>query len=93
MDRIYLGSGTDQWNVIGAATGLLLFLPGLIWLLLGLYLTLRESPVDKPNRVAQFYGYTVCLIALILVLTSVSSLLDNAFERANPLQGRARYDV
>ncbi|HTO72822.1 MAG TPA: hypothetical protein VMJ30_03335 [Gemmatimonadales bacterium] len=59
----------------------------ILWLLVAGTLTLREPAVEKPNRVAQLYGYTVCLIALILGLMSVSGLMDAAFERANPLQG------
>jgi hypothetical protein len=47
--------------------------------------------VDKPNRVAQLYGYTVCLIALIVSLISVSSILGAAFERANPLQSEVSF--
>ena len=42
--------------------------------------------VDKPNRIAQIYGYTVCLVAIIVVLISVTGIVNAIFERANPLQ-------
>jgi len=42
--------------------------------------------MEKPNRVAQVYGYTVCLIALVISLVTISALLNAAFERATPLQ-------
>jgi hypothetical protein len=42
--------------------------------------------MDKPNRTAQLYGYTVCLVALIVGLISLTAILNALFERANPLQ-------
>ena len=42
--------------------------------------------MDKPNRIAQIYGYTVCLVALIVALISLTAILNAMFERANPLQ-------
>jgi hypothetical protein len=41
--------------------------------------------VDRPNRVRQWYGYIVCLIAVITGLISVAGILDNAFDLSNPL--------
>jgi hypothetical protein len=58
-----------------------------VWYITGSILVLRERSVEKPNRVPQLYGYTVCLVALLLGLMSAGSLLDSAFERAYPLQG------
>lgn len=43
--------------------------------------------MDKPNRVPQIYGYTVCLVAVITLLISANNLVQNAFTLANPLQG------
>jgi hypothetical protein len=43
------------------------------------------------NRVAQLYGYTICLVAIIVGLLTVSSILDAVFERANPLQSEYSY--
>lgn len=42
--------------------------------------------MDKPNRIAQIYGYTVCLVALIVALISLTAIVNAMFERANPLQ-------
>ena len=63
-----------------------LFLLGAIWFVVATTLALRGTDVDKPNRMAQLYGYTVCLITLVVSLVSISSMLDAAFDRANPLQ-------
>ena len=42
--------------------------------------------MDKPNRIPQIYGYTVCLVALIVALISLTAILNAMFERGNPLQ-------
>ncbi len=63
----------------------------LAWLIPGCILILREISVDTPNRIPQFYGFTVCLIALVLGLMSLSSLINSAFERMNPLQSGGEY--
>lgn len=67
-------------------TAALVVLGGIAWSVLGATSAFKGDDVDKPNRMAHFYGYTVCLIALIVSLISLSSILDAAFERANPLQ-------
>lgn len=41
--------------------------------------------MDKPSRVRQFYGYTVCLIAVVAGLISTMTALNNAFDLSNPL--------
>jgi len=62
-----------------------------VWLLVAGIFALRGEEVDKPNRMAQLYGYTVCLIALVVALVSVSSILNAVFERANPLQSEMSF--
>jgi hypothetical protein len=42
--------------------------------------------MDKVNgRIAQAYGYAVCLICVIVILVSAHSVIDAAFDYANPL--------
>ena len=42
--------------------------------------------MDRMNsRIAQAYGYAVCLICVIVILTSAHSVIDAAFDYANPL--------
>jgi hypothetical protein len=77
------------WLIVLAAAPLAL--SGILWLIVGAAFALKGDDVDKPNRVAQLYGYTVCLIALIVSLISVSSILGAAFERANPLQSEVSF--
>ena len=49
--------------------------------------------MNGPNRIAQAYGYTACLVALIVAIISVPMLLNAAFDRANPLQAESGFGV
>lgn len=43
--------------------------------------------MDKVNgRIAQVYGYAVCLICVVIILVSTNSLVNAAFDYANPLR-------
>ena len=42
--------------------------------------------MEKPNRVPQIYGYTVCVIAVVTVLITASIIVNNVFDLANPIQ-------
>ncbi len=64
-----------------------------IWLLVGGIFLFKGDGVDKPNRMASFYGYTVCLIALIVSLFCLGAILNAMFERANPLQSERDFGV
>jgi hypothetical protein len=59
-----------------------------LWVLLGRSAFLQGDDMERPSRVAQLYGYTVCLIAIIVLLISTNSLIENAFALTNPLQAR-----
>ena len=60
--------------------------PLILWIGLASTLT-RRDVVDRPNRIAQWYGYSVCLVALVTLLFSSVSIVNNLFTLANPLQG------
>ena len=45
---------------------------------------------DRVSRVQQFYGYAVCLIAIVTFLVSASGFVDAVFDRAAPLQAGVR---
>lgn len=46
-----------------------------------------DRSADKPNRIPQIYGYTVCLIAVVALLISINGIVDATFTLANPLHG------
>ena len=49
--------------------------------------------MDRPNRAAYWYGYTVCLVAVITFLVSLNSLVNNAFRATDPVRGGDRFGV
>ncbi|MEX1186391.1 MAG: hypothetical protein WEA80_07360 [Gemmatimonadaceae bacterium] len=44
--------------------------------------------MDQPRWIPQVYGYTVCLIAVITILISLNSVVNNVFEFAEPEMSR-----
>ena len=81
---ILFDAGAPWWTFFFGAGPVLLL--GAAWLFMAATLVFRGNDVDKPNRMAQFYGYSVCLVSIIVALLSAVSIIDSAFERANPLQ-------
>jgi hypothetical protein len=45
----------------------------------------------RPSLVQQFYGYGVCLIAIVTMLVSASTFVEALFDRAEPLQAAGRF--
>ena len=43
--------------------------------------------MDRSGRAWQWYGYAVCLTAVITGLICISGVINNAFDLANPLAG------
>lgn len=83
------GFGLPLWmRFIGATP---LFLLGAAWFFMAATLVFRGDNVEKPNRMAQFYGYSVCLIAIIVGLFTISSLIGTSFERAHPLESSSMF--
>lgn len=46
--------------------------------------------MDRPDRVAHLYGYTVCLVAVVTFLVSAHSLVRAGFALADPLRSEDR---
>lgn len=44
--------------------------------------------MERPNWGTQFYAYSICIIAVIVFLASLSTLLGNVFDAAEPLRDR-----
>ena len=47
----------------------------------------RRDAVDRPNRIAQWYGYSVCLVAVVVLLLTLTAMVNSLFTLANPLHG------
>ena len=77
------------WVSIAAILFVVLLL--LAWLFMSASHAIRGDTVDKPNRMAQFYGFTVCLLAIVVGLVTVSSIIGTMFDRANPLESNGMF--
>src|SRR5947209_1572892 len=80
-------SSTALSPVSFVALGIPLILLVLVWVLIARSTFIQGDDMEGPNRVAQLYGYAVCLIAVIVFLVSANSFVENAFTAANPLRG------
>ena len=49
-----------------------------------------EDAMDRPHRVAQLYGYAVCLIAVVLFLTSATGFVEALIDASDPLHAMER---
>ena len=47
--------------------------------------------MERPYWGTQFYAYSVCIIAVIVFLFSLTSLLGSAFDAAQPLRARVGF--
>jgi hypothetical protein len=54
------------------------------WVILAGSRFVQGGVVERPERVPQLYGYTVCLVALFWALGSIISLVDNAMILSAP---------
>ena len=63
---------------------MLLFVALATWIILAASRFVHGGAVERPERVAQLYGYTVCLIAVVMALTSILGIVEASFDRAAP---------
>ena len=49
--------------------------------------------MEKPSRVKQWYGYAVCLIAVVTFLFSARAFLEATINLSNPLQAEAGFGL
>jgi hypothetical protein len=63
------------------------------WVILASSRFIQGGVVERPERVPQLYGYTVCLIALVWALVSGISLVGNLLTLSAPeLQGSSEFN-
>jgi hypothetical protein len=54
------------------------------WVILATSRFTQGGTVERPERVPQLYGYTVCLIALAIAIISVTGIVGSAFDLTTP---------
>jgi hypothetical protein len=42
--------------------------------------------MERTNRIAQIYGYAVCLVAIVTILISITQIVNAAFNLSSPLR-------
>jgi uncharacterized membrane protein len=84
---VAFSSGFNPFSIVAI---LLLLLVIVLWFVVASAAALRGDSTE-PNRMAQMYGYTICVVAVIVGLTSFTSILGAAFDRAYPLQNEYGY--
>lgn len=47
--------------------------------------------MERPERVPQLYGYTVCLVAIVVMLASVSNIVEQIFTIADPITSESAF--
>src|SRR5918992_3281319 len=63
------------------------------WVILATSRFVQGGVVERPERVPQLYGYTVCLIALIWGLVNAISIVENALSLSAPeLRGTSEFN-
>ena len=66
--------------------GVVIFVGALALLVRGMSTSYGDD-MERPNRVAQLYGYAVCLITVVVFLASANSFVENLFTFGNPVRG------
>jgi hypothetical protein len=71
--------------------GVFLFVGVVAWVAVARSSLLHGDDMERTDRVPQLYGYTVCLIAIVVMLTNVGSIIDKVFTLSDPLASNAAY--
>jgi hypothetical protein len=58
------------------------------WVLLAASRFIQGGNVERPERVPQLYGYTVCLVSLLVAFASVVTIADSLITLASPAHPR-----
>lgn len=66
--------------------GILAILAVGVWLLLARSSLVRGGQMERTERVPQLYGYSVCLVAIVVALVSLATIVNKSFTLANPLR-------
>ncbi len=74
----------SEESILFTVTLFVAFIGLLIYLGFGARLLAGEG-MEKQSRIAQFYGYSVCLVAVVAFVFSLSSLVTGLFDLSDPL--------
>ena len=81
---------SSPFGLIGYVILLLLVIG--VWVVLAGSRFVQGGVVEHPQRVPQLYGYTACLIALIVGLASLKSLAESGLTLSDPTHASAPWE-
>ncbi len=61
------------------------------WVLLARSSLIRGGRMERPERVPQLYGYTICLVAIVVMLASVSNIVEQSFTITDPITNESPF--
>ena len=61
------------------------------WVILAGSRFVQGGVVERPDRVPQLYGYTMCLIGVLVAVTSLVSVVEHALTFADPAQSTSEW--
>jgi hypothetical protein len=61
------------------------------WVALARSSLVHGGDMERSDRVPQLYGYSVCIIAIVVMLVNVSTIVNRAFTLTDPLVGNPMY--
>lgn len=71
--------------------GLLVLVPAWVLLSRSRAVSTEGASASDAQRIPILYGYTVCLVCIIVALTSTATLFDNALRRRAPLVAQTEW--
>jgi len=78
--------GPDPLGLVFAVVAAVVLMAA--WVILAASRFVQGGVVERPERIPQLYGYTLCLIALLWALSSVVALVENGLTLAEPAYRR-----
>src|SRR5215204_578681 len=75
----------------GVLWGILVVIGMAGWIALARSSLVQGGHMERSDRVPQLYGYSVCLIAIVVMLANVSTIVNTAFTLSDPLAGNGMY--
>jgi hypothetical protein len=96
VDTFSSGSPMGVTWMLGSGVGPLLWSAFLVlgiiaWVALARSSLVHGGGMERSDRVPQLYGYSVCLVAIVVMLVNVTSLVNTAFTLSDPLASRGEF--
>jgi hypothetical protein len=90
QETMVVGFGLDFLPLL--LGGLLIVVLVIVWVAGNALSSGNGGTVDRAHRVAQLYGYTVCLVAVVTVLFAIPSIINSLFKLSDPLQAEGSFE-